>query len=53
MQRRDRFFRAFDNECTALAEQVEDMNECGRALRQRFGFPDEACPAESPLAEYN
>ena len=53
VQRRDRFFRAFDNECTALAEQVEDMNECGRALRQRFGFPDEACPAESPLAEYN
>lgn len=53
VQRRDRFFRAFDNECTALAEQVEDMNACGLALRQRFGFPDETCPAESPLAEYN
>ena len=53
VQRRDRFFRAFDSECTALAEHVEDMNACGVALRRRFGFPDEACPTESPLSEYN
>ena len=26
------------------------MNDCGRALRPKFGFPDAKCPADSPLA---
>ncbi|MFP7722706.1 hypothetical protein [Lysobacter sp. A3-1-A15] len=53
VQRRDRFFRAFDNECTALAGEVDQINACGLALRRRFGFPDAACPSDSPLSEYN
>ena len=27
------------------------MNECGLALRGRFGFPGEQCADESPMAE--
>jgi hypothetical protein len=29
------------------------MNACGLALRTGFGFPDPACPAESPLSEFD
>ena len=27
------------------------MNACGLALREQFGFPDEACPDDGPLLE--
>jgi hypothetical protein len=29
---------------------VDAINDCGRALRPEYGFPDKKCPAESPLA---
>ena len=29
------------------------MNACGLELRMNFGFPDAACPAESPLSEFD
>jgi hypothetical protein len=53
VRRKDAFFRAFDSECKAPDAPVEDMGACGMALRERFGFPDPECPAESPMAEYD
>lgn len=53
VRRKDDFARAFDSECTALGKEVETMNACGLALRQRFDFPDRKCPAESPLSEHD
>ncbi len=51
--RRDAFVRAFDARCNTPETDVESMNACGLALRGTFGFPDEACPAESPLSEFD
>jgi hypothetical protein len=51
--RRDAFARAFDNKCSARLDDLHDMNACGLALRTGFGFPDPACPAESPLSEFD
>ena len=46
-QRRDAFARAFDSECM---QPGIDSTECGLSLRERFGFPDAKCPAESPMS---
>ncbi|HET8818819.1 MAG TPA: hypothetical protein VFM73_04680 [Xanthomonadaceae bacterium] len=51
VQRKDAFFRMFDARCAAGSEAVEDMNACGLALREQFGFPDETCPDDGPLLE--
>lgn len=55
LQRRDAFRRAYEAQCIAPAnaqdQDVVDINTCGLALRTRFGFPDAACPSESPMAE--
>ena len=51
VRRKDAFFRTFDARCASRLEAVEDMNECGLALRDQFGFPDEACPDDGPLLE--
>lgn len=53
VKRKDDFARAFDGECTAPGKELEAMNACGLALRQRFDFPDRKCPAESPLSEHD
>jgi len=52
MRRRDAWVRAFDQRCQSERD-VYALNECGLALRRDFGFPDDDCPAESPLAEFN
>jgi hypothetical protein len=52
MRRRDAWVRAFDERCRSQAE-VHALNACGLQLRRDFGFPDDDCPAESPLAEFN
>jgi len=52
MRRRDAWVRAFDERCRAQ-DQVYALNSCGLQLRRDFGFPDDDCPAESPLAEFN
>ncbi|AKC88119.1 hypothetical protein WQ53_01605 [Pseudoxanthomonas suwonensis] len=52
MRRRDAWVRAFDERCRGQAE-VFALNSCGLQLRRDFGFPDDDCPAESPLAEFN
>src|SRR5690606_2693567 len=52
MQRRDRWVRAFEERCRSERE-VFARNACGLQLRRGLGFPDDDCPAESPLAEFN
>lgn len=52
MRRRDAWVRAFDQRCQP-GPDVHALNECGLRLRSDFGFPDDDCPAESPLAEFN
>ena len=52
MRRRDAWVRAFDQRCHP-GPDVQALNECGLRLRTDFGFPDDECPGESPLAEFN
>ena len=52
MRRRDAWVRAFDQRCQGEVG-VYALNACGLRLRSDFGFPDDACPAQSPLAEFN
>lgn len=52
MHRRDAWVRAFGERCRDETE-VHALNACGLELRRSYGFPDEACPAESPMAEFN
>ncbi|NLC61528.1 MAG: hypothetical protein GX761_09635, partial [Gammaproteobacteria bacterium] len=53
VRRRDSFVRAFDNRCKASGTDLETLSECGLELRADYGFPDETCPAESPLSEFD
>ena len=45
--------RAFDSRCKSPDTDLEALSECGLELRASYGFPDEACPAESPLSEFD
>ncbi len=51
--RRDSFVRAFDARCKVADSDLETLNNCGLELRKDFGFPDETCPAESPMSEFD
>ena len=55
LQRRDAFRRAYDAQCAqgALGEtqDIDQINQCGLALRGQFGFPGAQCADESPMAE--
>ena len=53
VRRRDSFVRAFDSRCKAAGTDLETLSECGLDLRADYGFPDETCPAESPLSEFD
>lgn len=53
VRRRDSFQRAFDRECKAPDRELEELNACGLELRERFGFPDQACPDDSPMSEFD
>lgn len=50
VRRRDAFQREFDRQCLAPGQASADTLDCGLALRAEFGFPDNRCPDESPLA---
>ncbi|HZV23829.1 MAG TPA: hypothetical protein VFF93_08675 [Luteimonas sp.] len=50
VQRKDGFQRAFEQQCPPGAG-VDAMNACGAALLPQYGFPDEKCAKDSPLAE--
>ena len=55
VRRRDSFRRAYEAQCTldepGEDQDVSDINRCGLALRERFGFPDTRCPNDGPMAE--
>ncbi len=51
VQRKDAFLIAFDQQCKREGVDMESINSCGQALKERFGFPDPVCPEESPLSE--
>ena len=53
VNRRDAYVRAFDTTCNAPDRDVEQLAACGLELRGTFGFPDEQCPSESPLSEFD
>ena len=55
LRRRDAFRRAYEVRCVDasgdLEQDVADINACGLALREKYGFPDTSCPIDSPMAE--
>lgn len=51
VRRKDAFLVAFDQQCKREGVELEAVNTCGQALKEQFGFPDPACPEESPLSE--
>ncbi|KFN45313.1 hypothetical protein [Arenimonas composti] len=53
VQRRDAFAAAFDRQCRRRVVELDELNACGLALRRRYGFPDETCPVQSPLSEFD
>lgn len=53
VRRRDRFLQAFNAQCKDPDADLDDVNACGLELRSEYGFPDEACPTESPLSEFD
>ena len=57
VHRREAFLREFELKCAAnedgSSQDVEGMGDCGMELRKRYDFPDDKCPAESPLSEYD
>jgi len=53
VSRRDSFVRAFDKRCKTPDTDVDALNTCGLKLRTDFGFPDQTCPSESPLSEFD
>ena len=54
VRRKDDFDRAFERSCAKVepGQGLEAAYECGLALRAGFGFPDETCPKDSPLSDY-
>ncbi len=53
VRRRDSFQRSFDRQCKLPDQELEELNECGLALREEYGFPDETCPDDSPMSEFD
>ena len=51
VRRKEGFMREFGQSCARQGQHVEAMNDCSRKLRERFGFPDKACPDETPMPE--
>jgi len=49
VKRKDAFMRAYASQC-ALAGDQASIDSCGAALRTDYGFPDEKCRTEGPLA---
>ncbi|WP_132999262.1 hypothetical protein [Luteimonas arsenica] len=53
VRRRDAFQRSFDRQCKMPDRELEELNDCGLALREQFGFPDGTCPDDSPMSEFD
>ena len=52
LHRMEAFQRALDQDCGKAGQHVDAMRACGIGLLQKFGFPDQRCPDEAPMAEY-
>ena len=52
LHRKEAFQRALDQDCGKAGQHVDAMRACGIGLLQKFGFPDQRCPDEAPMAEY-
>lgn len=52
VRRRESFRRAFDAQCMGTGKSFESMPECAEQLQGTFGFPDKACPGDSPADLY-
>jgi len=50
VRRKDNYDRAFVRQCSGLEGDLNAEEACGLVLRQGFGFPDQACPVDSPLS---
>lgn len=54
VRRKDDFQLAFERQCRKPeGAALEEIQSCGLTLRDQFGFPDEKCPDDSPLAEFD
>src|SRR5690606_31127327 len=53
VRRRDAFQRNFDRQCKVPDRELEELNDCGLVLREQYGFPDETCPDDSPMSEFD
>ena len=51
VRRKDAFLVAFDQQCKREGAELDTVNACGQTLKRDYGFPDEVCPADSPLSE--
>jgi hypothetical protein len=51
MRRRDAFQRQFEARCGIDERPWEDVTRCGLELREAYGFPDQKCGDETPLAD--
>jgi hypothetical protein len=51
MRRRDAFQRQFEARCGVDERPWEDVTRCGLELRDAYGFPDDRCRDETPLAD--
>lgn len=50
VKRSDAFQRAYASRCESTDMDQAAVDACALALREDYGFPDESCPAEGPLA---
>ena len=50
VKRRDAFLRAYASRCKVSGGDPLAVHACGLALRGEYGFPDEKCEADGPLA---
>ncbi|GAA3921050.1 hypothetical protein [Luteimonas lutimaris] len=50
VKRRDAFLRAYATRCKVAGGDPLAVHGCGLALRGEYGFPDEKCEADGPLA---
>ncbi|MGY1459613.1 MULTISPECIES: hypothetical protein [unclassified Luteimonas] len=53
VRRRDAFQRNFDHQCKMPDRELEELTDCGLAMREQYGFPDQTCPDDSPMSEFD
>ena len=52
LRRKEAFQRALDMDCGKPGQHVDAIRACGVKLLPKYGFPDQRCPDEAPMAEY-